>query len=436
MKIVLHNSHSRSLEELTPIVPGHIGMYVCGPTVYDRAHLGNARPVIVFDVLTRLLRDQYTVKYVRNITDIDDKIILKAIETGQSIETITTKTTALYKEDMLALGNIPPDIEPLATNHIDEMQEIISLLLQNGHAYTSEGHVLFDVSSNPLHGSLMGIPLDNLQGVPPRARASYKRSQADFVLWKPSPDGWPSWDSPWGEGRPGWHIECSAMSAKYLGLKFDIHGGGADLAFPHHESENAQTTCAHKTDIMANLWIHNGMMLVNGEKMSKSLGNFVTVPEILNHGHWAGEAFRLMVLKTHYRSPMDYTFERLKEAKSELDHFYRIFEEKNAEIPSNFMSSLANDLNTPEALYFMHAEKNPKSLYQMGRFIGLFSMSQETWFHGTVDGIKIDIEESIRLRDVARSEKRWKDADTIRDDLLSYGIILEDLKTGTIWRKG
>ena len=364
--MIFYNSALRSLQEFNPIVPGFVGMYVCGPTVYDRAHLGNARPVIVFDVLSRLLRRHYKVRYVRNITDIDDKIINRSLETGEDIRSLTDRTIKLFHEDMTALGNLSPDVEPRATDYIFSMIAIIEMLIEKGHAYEAEGHVLFDVSSNALHGSLMGIDLDTLRAGYRIEKAPYKRNPEDFVLWKPSPPGWPSWWSPWGDGRPGWHIECSAMAMSHLSTKFDIHGGGLDLAFPHHESENAQTTCAFGTDQMANVWMHNGLLLVNGKKMSKSLGNFVTVDEILKHGPWAGEVFRFFVLKTHYRSPLDFTIHGLLEAKKELDGFYRRMVPADQTTIMAFEEALSRDLNTPEAIALMHGERDGENLFRMG----------------------------------------------------------------------
>lgn len=407
-------------------------MYVCGPTVYDRAHLGNARPVIVFDVLSRLLRRHYTVRYVRNITDIDDKIINRANETGEDIRLITDRTTKLFHEDMAALGNLPPDIEPRATDHITSMILFIASLIHKGHAYEAEGHVLFDVSSNPRHGSLMGIDPDTLKAGARVEKAPYKRNPEDFVLWKPSPPGWPSWWSPWGDGRPGWHIECSAMASKHLGNKFDIHGGGLDLAFPHHECENAQTTCTFGTDRMANVWMHNGLLTVNGKKMSKSLGNFITVDEILKHGHWAGEAFRFFTLKTHYRSPLDYTVEGLMDARKELDGFYRKVEPATGDVPEEFEDALARDLNVPGALAIMHAEKDPQKLFLMGQAIGLFTMERDVWFRGDSN---TEIEEMIAARNIARAKKEWAESDKLRASLLEIGVVLEDSAAGTTWRR-
>ena len=358
--LTLHNSLTRREEEFAPIDPGHVRIYVCGPTVYDLAHLGNARPVIVFDVLVRLLRRMFPrVTYVRNITDVDDKINARALESGEPIESITARTTADFHADMAALGALPPDVEPRATQSIAPMIALIEKLIARGHAYAADGHVLFSVGSFPEYGKLSGRSPDELLAGARIDVAPYKRDAGDFVLWKPSPPELPGWDSPWGRGRPGWHIECSAMSWQALGEIFDIHGGGHDLIFPHHENELAQSRCAFGTPRMANYWLHNGMLRVDGEKMSKSLGNFLTVRDILARGPWAGEAFRLMVLKTHYRQELDFSFERLEEAKAELDDDYAMLarapappemEAVRAEMAEWVLEPLLSDLNTALAL--------------------------------------------------------------------------------------
>ncbi|MBX9702504.1 MAG: cysteine--tRNA ligase, partial [Acetobacteraceae bacterium] len=297
--LLLHNSLTRAKARFLPEDPGHVRLYVCGPTVYDLAHLGNARPVVVFDVLARLLRRLFPrVTYVRNITDVEDKINARALETGEPIEAITARTTADFHADMAALGALPPDLEPRATQSIAPMITLIERLIARGHAYAAEGHVLFSVGSFPDYGRLSGRSPDELVAGARIDVAPYKRDPGDFVLWKPSPPEVPGWDSPWGRGRPGWHIECSAMSWAALGETFDIHGGGHDLLFPHHENEVAQSRCAFGTPVMAHTWMHNGMLRVDGEKMSKSLGNFLTVRDILARGAWAGEAFRLLLLRT------------------------------------------------------------------------------------------------------------------------------------------
>jgi cysteinyl-tRNA synthetase len=359
--ILLHDSATRRKQPLRPIEPGHVRMYVCGPTVYDLAHLGNARPVVVFDVLARLLRRRFDrVTYVRNITDVDDKINARARETGEPIAAITARTTAEFHADMAALNCLPPDVEPRATDHIAEMIALIERLIAGGHAYAAEGHVLFRVASFPGYGALSGRSTEDLIAGARVEVAPYKQDAGDFVLWKPSDTDTPGWDSPWGRGRPGWHIECSAMSWRYLGEEFDIHGGGHDLLFPHHENEIAQSCCAFHRDRMATLWVHNGMLLVDGEKMSKSLGNFLTVRDILARGPWAGEAFRLLLLRTHYRAALDFSFAALEEAKAELDAHYRMLKDAPpspvqkslaaSELADWAMAPLTDDLNTPLAV--------------------------------------------------------------------------------------
>ncbi len=324
--LTLHNSLTRRREVFTPINPQRVGLYVCGPTVYDRAHLGNARPVVVFDVLARLLRVLFPhVLYVRNITDVEDKINARAAELGVSIGEVTARTTAEFHADMAALGTLPPDEEPRATDNIPEMIAIIEKLVANGHAYEAEGHVLFSVASDPHYGRLSGRSPEEMQAGARVEVAPFKRDPGDFVLWKPSPANpagpeLPGWDSPWGRGRPGWHIECSAMSWRYLGEDFDLHGGGSDLLFPHHENEMAQSCCAFPGSHFAHTWVHNGMLLVDGEKMSKSLGNFRTVRDVLEVA--PGEAVRFLLLRAHYRATLDFTEAALAEARRELDRFY------------------------------------------------------------------------------------------------------------------
>ncbi len=321
----LHNSLTRRKEAFAPIDPGHVRMYVCGPTVYDLPHLGNARAAVVFDVLARLLRHLYPrVTYVRNLTDIDDKINARAAELGEPIGALTARTTAEYHADMTALGNLPPDMEPTATAHIPEMVELITRLIATGHAYEAAGHVLFSVASDPGYGRLSGRTPDELLAGARVEIAPYKRDPGDFVLWKPSTPDLPGWETPWGRGRPGWHIECSAMAWRYLGENFDIHGGGGDLIFPHHENELAQSCCALPGSGFARVWLHNGMLLIGGEKMSKSLGNFLTVRDVVPT--WPGEAVRLALLSAHYRSTLDFSETGLTEARGTLDRFYRAIE--------------------------------------------------------------------------------------------------------------
>jgi cysteinyl-tRNA synthetase len=463
MELHLHNSATRRKERFEPLDPTHVRMYVCGPTVYDLAHLGNARPVVVFDVFARLLRRIFPrVTYARNITDVEDKIIDRARENGEGIDALTARTTADYHRDMAALGNLPPDIEPRATGTIPEMIALIERLIANGHAYAAEGHVLFAVSSFANYGALSGRSPDELLAGARVEIAPYKRDAGDFVLWKPSTPEQPGWDSPWGRGRPGWHIECSAMSWKHLGPDFDIHGGGADLMFPHHENEVAQSVCGFPGSHYARYWMHNGMLLVNGEKMSKSLGNFLTVQDILKHGPWAGEAFRLLLLKTQYRMPLDYTLEGLTEARRELDRFYRALakmadvEASDGDVPHAieappFEEALADDLNTPLALATLHhlvsaantalEEGDTAALPALkGRILacasllGLLGQAPEAWFRGDVDDAAA-IDAAIAARLAARKAKDWAEADRIRNDLAAQGILLEDGPQGTTWRR-
>src|SRR3954470_2877165 len=321
--LTLHNSLTRTREPFAPIDPSHVRLYVCGPTVYDLAHLGNARPVVVFDVLARLLRRLYPrVTYVRNITDVEDKITARSLETGEPIGAITARTTADFHRDMAALGALPPDQEPRATDSIAPMIALIERLIANGHAYAAEGHVLFSVTSFPDYGALSGRNTEEMLAGARIEVAPYKRDAGDFVLWKPSTPEQPGWDSPWGRGRPGWHIECSAMSETHLGETFDIHGGGVDLLFPHHENELAQSECAHDGRRFVRFWVHNGFLSVDSAKMSKSLRNFVTVHELLEEGV-PGEVIRLALLSPHYRDPLDWTDQRLQQARFALDRFYR-----------------------------------------------------------------------------------------------------------------
>jgi cysteinyl-tRNA synthetase len=444
--IHLHNSATRRKERFEPIDPQHVRMYVCGPTVYDLAHLGNARPVVVYDVLARLLRLLYPrLTYVRNITDVDDKINARSKETGEPIAAITARTAADFHTDMASLGALPPDIEPRATAHIAQMITIIERLIASNHAYAADGHVLFSVATDPGYGSLSGRSPDELLAGARIDPAPYKRDPGDFVLWKPSTDDLPGWDSPWGRGRPGWHIECSAMSWEYLGETFDIHGGGADLIFPHHENERAQSLCAFPGSHFARVWMHNGMLQVNNEKMSKSLGNFFTVRDILAKA--PGEAIRLLLLSSHYRSELDFTDHGLAEAKKALDRFYRALERfpniMPGPMPPAVLEALSDDLNTPLAISHLHAladaalagdATGAAGLKAAGALLGLLQQPPEAWFRGTeTDTAWIDTAIADRLS--ARKSRDFAKADAIRADLLSKGIILEDGPQGTIWRR-
>jgi cysteinyl-tRNA synthetase len=461
--IQLYNTLARQKETLTPRDPKNVRMYVCGPTVYDLAHIGNARPVVVFDVLYRLLRRTYGekhVQYVRNITDVDDKIIAAAKGTGENIDDVTARTTKAFHEDMAALGAMNPTVEPRATDHIPQMIVMIERLIARDHAYAADGHVLFAVPSMPNYGRLSR---HNRQELIDGARvevAPYKRDPADFVLWKPSTPEQPGWDSPWGRGRPGWHIECSAMSAEILGEHFDIHGGGQDLIFPHHENELAQSVCAQMAapaegEPFVNIWMHNGYVVANGEKMSKSLGNFFTVRQLLEEGV-RGEVIRLALLSAHYRQPLDITRDKLTEMKAQLDRFYGALDNAGAgaasEPPEGVLAALSDDLNTPEALAEMHElatalnkaempdDKNrlKGALLGAGRLLGLLEADPEVWFKGdTAKGADADgIENRIAARIAARKAKNYAEADRIRDELVADGIVLEDRPDGTTdWRR-
>ncbi len=420
-------------------------MYVCGPTVYDLAHLGNARPVVVFDVLFRLLRRLYPhVTYVRNVTDVDDKINARASESGEPIGAITARTLADYHADMAALGALPPDVEPRATAHIAEMIGIIERLIANRHAYAAKGHVLFAVGSFPLYGRLSGRAPEELLAGARVDVAPYKRDPGDFVLWKPSSPDLPGWDSPWGRGRPGWHIECSAMSWRYLGKSFDIHGGGTDLIFPHHENEIAQSVCAFPGSSFARVWLHNGMLLVNGEKMSKSLGNFFTVRDVLARA--PAEAVRLLLLSTQYRAALDFSDCTLVDARRQLDRFYRALARTPAPptdvVPEPVLDALCDDLNTPLAIARLHALADAAltgdapaaaGLRAAGGVLGILQQDPDAWFRGGLDAAAI--EARLAERQAARRARDFARADVIRKELEQDGIVLEDGPQGTTWRR-
>ncbi len=441
-ELVVHNSLSGRKERFQPIDPERVRMYVCGPTVYDHAHIGNARPIIVFDVLFRLLRHLYGeahVIYVRNITDVDDKINARAAAEGVSIAEITARTIRQFHEDIGRLNVLPPTVEPRATAHIAEMQEIIRRLIEAGCAYVAEGHVLYDVTAKPDYGILSRRSLDEMIAGARVEVAPYKRNPMDFVLWKPSREGEPAWDSPWGPGRPGWHIECSAMSWKHLGETFDIHGGGIDLKFPHHENEIAQSTCAFRTPYMAKYWMHNGFLQVEGEKMSKSLGNFITIHALLQE--WPGEVLRLNMLRTHYRAPLDWTRKGLAESRKVLDRWYRaIGDVEAAPAPdAAVVAALCDDLNTPRAIAELHRlqrEGRAAELKASAALMGLLPVTEEEWRQATAPNVAVDAAEIERLiaeRAAARARKDWATADRIRDALAARGIVLKDGPEGTTW---
>ena len=444
MELRLYDTLTREKRVFQPIDPVRVRMYACGPTVYDFAHIGNARPVIVFDLLYRVLRHIYGVAhvtYVRNITDVDDKINARAAEQGISIRELTETTYANFKADGAALGCLPPDVEPRATEHIAEMRTLIERLVASGHAYVAEDHVLFSVPSMSDYGKLSKRPLDEMIAGARVDVAPYKRHDQDFVLWKPSKENEPGWPSPSGiavPGRPGWHIECSAMSWKHLGETFDIHGGGIDLVFPHHENEIAQSRCAFHTQVMANFWMHNGFLQVEGEKMSKSLGNFITIREVLND--WPGDVVRLTMLSTQYRQPINWTVKGLQEAEKALSGFFDAASAEAEPRPAPaVLEALADDLNTPKAIAEMHALKNAagrKGLAGTLAFFGFREDELKAWqqSHAPVPALaKSEIESRIAARNVARADKNWAESDRIRDELAGMGIILKDSKDGTTW---
>ena len=456
MDLKLYDTLTREKRVFTPIDAARVRMYVCGPTVYDFAHIGNARPVIVFDVLFRLLRHIYGAKhvtYVRNITDVDDKINARAAERGVSIQTVTEETYNNFKADVAALGCLPPTVEPRATEHIAAMKELIERLVANGCAYVAEDHVLFNVSAMPDYGKLSNRPLDEMIAGARVEVAPYKREPTDFVLWKPSKPGEPAWDSPAGietPGRPGWHIECSAMAWKHLGETFDIHGGGIDLVFPHHENEIAQSRCAFHTKVMANYWMHNGFLQVEGEKMSKSLGNFFTIHDLL--ADWPGEVLRLNMLRSQYRQPIDWTVKGLEESSKVLDGWYDIIgdETNSSGTPDpEFVSVLCDDLNTPLAVTQLHRLAGEarsasgsaqvelkRTLRASGMLAGLLGQTRRKFMQAyprrkVVDEAKVT--SLIDARTAARKAKDFAESDRIRDELAAMGVVLKDSKDGTTW---
>ena len=449
MELKLYDTLTREKRTFTPIDPARVRMYVCGPTVYDFAHIGNARPVIVFDVLFRLLRHVYGEKhvtYVRNITDVDDKINARAAERGISIREVTDETYKNFKEDVTTLGCLAPTVEPRATEHIDEMKTLTERLVKSGNAYVAEDHVLFHVASMKDYGRLSNRSLDEMIAGSRVEIAPFKKDPMDFVLWKPSGPGEPAWPSPAGikkPGRPGWHIECSAMSWKHLGETFDIHGGGIDLVFPHHENEIAQSRCAFHTPVMANFWMHNGFLQVEGEKMSKSLGNFVTIHDLLKD--WPGEVVRFTMLQTQYRQPMNWTLSGLRESQKSLDHWYKLTADSApGYLCADTVDALLDDLNTPKAFAAMHelrgeAVKGAKpaaaSLKASAQLIGLLQ-SPTQWFGFRPASAAVDENKVVSLieaRNSARKAKNFKEADRIRDELATMGIVLKDSKDGTTW---
>ncbi len=454
MTLTLYNTLTRKKEPFQPIDPANVRMYVCGPTVYDFAHIGNARPVIVFDVLYRLLRHLYGaehVTYARNITDVDDKINARALRDfpdlplNDAIARVTAKTADQFHADVKALGCLEPTVEPRATDNIAQMIDLIVQLLAKGHAYAAAGEVLFDTSSMPDYGQLSKRNLDEQQAGARIEVEAHKKNPGDFVLWKLSSPEEPGWASPWGRGRPGWHIECSAMSARYLGNVFDIHGGGLDLIFPHHENEIAQSRCAHGTSVMANVWMHNGFLQVEGEKMSKSLGNFITINDLLamkNFGsnQWHGRAVRWAMLGSHYRQPIDWTVDRLVQARSTLFDLSFLHDAPVAAEPHpDVVAALEDDLNTPSAISIVHglaksAHRNANVAAQLKatlQFLGLYDNETQ---HELNPGYELrtfdafEVEGLVAARKAARTAKDFKESDRIRDELAKMGIALQDSK--------
>jgi cysteinyl-tRNA synthetase len=434
--IRLYDTLAREKRPFVPLNRERITMYVCGPTVYGRAHIGNARPAVVFDTLARLIRHEFgadSLVYARNVTDVDDKIIAAAEAEGVDPSVITERYERHYVEDMAALGVAPPDIAPHATQEIAPMVAMIARLVALGHAYEAQGHVLFSVPSDPQYGVLSKRDRDAMVAGARVEVAPYKRDPADFVLWKPSVDGVIGWDSPWGRGRPGWHIECSAMIERHLGETIDIHGGGLDLIFPHHENEIAQSRCAHAGLPLARFWVHNGFVDMGAEKMSKSLGNIVTPAELLAQGH-RGETLRLALLSAHYRQPLSWTEDVIAQAKTNLDRLYRVAgEAEQGVVNEGVAEALSDDLNTPLALTRLMALEDARAVKGSAALLGLLQSSAEEWFQAGGDAEAI--EARIAERAAAKKNRDFATADRIREELKAEGVILEDGPNGTTWRR-
>jgi len=457
MTLQLHDTLQGKKVPFVPLKEGEVTMYLCGPTVYNFAHIGNARPAVVFDLLARLLRRSYKLTFARNITDVDDKINAASVETGKPIEEITERFIKAYNDDMGALGVCPPDIEPRATHHIDEMVAMIGKLIDKGFAYEAEGHVLFDVSSNAAYGSLSKRDLREMIAGARVEVAPYKKAAQDFVLWKPSTPELPGWDSPWGRGRPGWHIECSAMAEKHLGDTIDIHAGGRDLVFPHHENEMAQSSCAHDGAPFARYWLHNGFLSMDQTKMSKSLGNVLLVHELIKTV--PGEVIRLALLSAHYKQPLDWSAETLEAARRMLDRLYgavqgiEVSEDARAavDVPEALIAALEDDLNSPKAMsvFFGLAKDLNKAtdavtkehlaaqMYACGDLMGLLSSDPDAWFEGHAEGeiSPQEIEALIEKRNASKAAGDYAAADAIRDELAGLNISIQDGRDGTTWRR-
>jgi len=456
MTLTLHNTRTRQKEAFVPLQEGQVTMYVCGPTVYSYPHIGNARPAVVFDVLARLLRTRYRLTYARNVTDIDDKINKAAAEQGVAIGEITARFEAVYLEDMAALGVQPPDLAPHATDHVPGIIAMIAQLIGSGHAYEAEGHVLFRVRAYADYGALSGRDRRDLLAGARVEVAPYKEDAGDFVLWKPSSPDLPGWDSPWGRGRPGWHIECSAMIAQHLGPTIDIHGGGNDLIFPHHENEVAQSTCAHGGQLFVRYWLHNGFVNVDHAKMSKSLGNVLLVRNLLKDA--PGEAIRLALLSAHYRQPLDWTSDVLTDAKRKLDRLYGSLRDlpgttgEGGQADPEFLAALEDDLNTPKALAVLfdlartinrsdsldERQQLAARLRASASLLGLLGEDPETWLRGVEGQGSLTaeaVEDLLAQRLAARKGKDFATADRIRDELVANRIVILDGPEGTRWRR-
>ncbi|MBN8482691.1 MAG: cysteine--tRNA ligase [Xanthomonadales bacterium] len=458
MSLRLYNTLNRGIEDFAPDDPKRVTMYVCGPTVYNYIHIGNARPAVVFGLLARLLRRLYPqVVYARNITDVDDKINAAAQAAGVPIGEITTRYAEAYFDDVARLGVDPPDVIPYATAHIGEIVAMCVRLIERGHAYAAEGHVLFDVASFPDYGRLSGRSTEDMIAGARVEVAPYKRNPADFVLWKPSSDELPGWDSPWGRGRPGWHIECSAMAAAHLGETIDIHAGGNDLMFPHHENEVAQSTCAHGGRTFARFWLHNGMLTFDGRKMSKSLGNVLVLHDLLER-HPA-EVLRFLLLRAHYRQPLDWSESTLAQARATLDGWYGVLRDRadvdigssEPDVPTAVEAALCDDLNTPEAFAVVAGladaarrastpddrRATKAALLGAGRLLGLLQQDPEAWFQQSTAGDAIDaawVQGLLDERVAARKAKDFARADAIREELAARHIVIEDGAQGTRWK--
>lgn len=456
MPLQFYDTMAREKRVFEPADPRRVTMYVCGPTVYNYTHIGNARSAVVFDLLFRVLRRAYGdahVVYARNLTDIDDKIIKASQESGEPIDKITAKFAHIYQDELAALNALDPTIQPTATGHIQEMVAMIARLIEKGAAYKGEGHVLFAIDSFADYGKLSGVDQDEMIAGARVEVAPYKKNAADFVLWKPSKEGEPGWDSPWGRGRPGWHLECSVMIEKQLGETIDIHAGGQDLRFPHHENEIAQSSCAHQGAPLARYWLHNGFLRMGSDKMSKSLGNVVLTHELLEK--WPGEAIRWALLSAQYRQPLEWTEDLLQQSKRQLDRFYRLIEEiddarESAPAPQSIVTALEDDLNTPEAFAGLHELRDIASqmegdaranaiarLRDAGRLMGFFERDPALWFKGeSKDGPSAEeIEKRLAERAAARKAKDFATSDRIRDDLAAQGIVIEDGPDGATWRR-